>query len=302
MRKLDWIVLILMVSVAIGGKIFGAFDPVSKNYSSRRPDPLFFNSKAWDSETRDWLQEGTKSQRPAVRSSQPQLSSGLILEEMREGSSSGSAFSVSSQGYWLTARHVVEGCDKVYLRTGPRDLLKVLRSTLHPRADVALLVTNGAPEGLPISNSALANRNSFNVGFPKGSPGAVHGQFIGEMTMRHKGRRRYEEQVYAWTILSEIPRKFISLGGLSGGAVIDDSGRIIGIVQAEAPRRGRFMTAKPEALLAMFDLADIDRPVTTVPASLDKISDENYESMARDLITSLRVAKVFCVVADSRGG
>ncbi len=212
------------------------------------------------------------------------------------GSSTGSAFSVSSKGYWLTARHVAEGCDQAYIQTGTREGVLVVRTAIHPQADVALLFTDGAPEGLPVAASLMRKRESFSVGFPKGQPGAVHGRFLGELTMRHTGRRRYRERVHAWSIVSEIPRRFVSLGGLSGGAVIDDAGRVVGIVQTESPRRGRFMTARPETFQKMFELAGVNVPAVSEPASKAGISAANYGSIARELITTLRVAKVLCRV------
>ena len=296
MRKLDWIALLLVVAVAIGGQILGVGGSVPQNYSPRRPNPELFEPKVWDAETRAWLQGGAQTKRPGTRSVFPIPREGIIEEIGRMGSSTGSAFSVSSKGYWLTARHVAEGCDQAYIQTGTREIVRVVRTAIHPQADVALLFTDGAPEGLPVAASRMRKRESFSVGFPKGGPGAVHGRFLGELTMRHTGRQGYRERVYAWTIVSEIPRRFASLGGLSGGAVIDDAGRVVGIVQAESPRRGRFMTARPETFQKMFELAGVNVPVISEPASKAGISAANYGSIARELITTLRVAKVLCKV------
>ncbi len=296
MRKLDWVALLLVVAVAIGGKILGGDESVPENYSPRRPNPELFEPKIWDAETRAWLQGGAQTKRPGTRSVFPIPREGIIKEIGLRGSSTGSAFSVSSEGYWLTARHVAEGCDQVYIQTGPGEGVRVVRTAIHPQADVALLITDGAPEGLLVAASRMGKRDSFSVGFPKGGPGAVHGRFLGEMTMRHTGRQAYRERVYAWSIVSEIPRRFVSLGGLSGGAVIDDAGRVVGIVQAESPRRGRFMTARPETVQKMFELAGVNVPVISEPASKAGISAANYGSIARELITTLRVAKVLCKV------
>ncbi len=296
MRRLDWFALILVVVVAIGSKILGVGESVPENYSPRRPNPELFEPKIWDAETQAWLQGGAQEKRPRTRSVFPLPREGIIEEIGLRGSSTGSAFSVSSQGYWLTARHVAEGCDQAYIQTGTREGIRVVRTAIHPQADVALLITDGAPEGLPVAASRMGRRESFSVGFPKGRPGAVHGRFLGEMTMRHTGRRGSRERVYAWSIVSEVPRRFASLGGLSGGAVIDDAGRIVGIVQAESPRRGRFMTTMPETYQKMFELAGVNVPVISEPASKAGISAANYGSIARELITTLRVAKVLCVV------
>lgn len=296
MRKLDWGALILVIVVAVIGKFTGFGEAGPGDYSPRRPNPEHFEPLFWQAETQSWLQAGTKNLRPAVPYAPSSLPSEYIDDGDRVGSSTGSAFSVSSRGYWLTARHVIEGCDEAYLQTGDQAAVKVYDSFLHPKADVALLVTTRAPEGLSLSAGGAVKRNSFNVGFPKGQPGAVHGQFLGEMTVRHQGRRRYRERVDAWSIVSEIPHKFASLGGLSGGAVIDDGGKIIGIVQSESPRRGRFMTARPEALREMIEFAGIDIPMNSKPAAGAEISEANYQSIARRLIVTLRVSKVWCLV------
>ena len=147
---------------------------------------------------------GRKTKRPVTGSSFQIPREGVIEETGRRGSSTGSAFSVSSEGYWLTARHVVEGCDQAYIQTGTREGARVVRTAIHPQADVALLITDGAPEGLPVAASRMGKRESFSVGFPKGRPGAVHGRFLGEMTMRHMGRLGVPGRVYAWSIVSEI--------------------------------------------------------------------------------------------------
>ena len=78
--------------------------------------------------------------------------------------------------------------------------------------------------------------------------------------------------------------------------MFDGAGRIIGIVQAEEPRRGRFMTARPRAYREILDLAGVTVPVISQPASTAVISEANYEASARRLITTLRVAKVLCRV------
>ena len=64
MRKLDWVALLLIVVVAIGGKILGVDESVPENYSPRRPNPELFEPIIWDAETRAWLQGGRKTSVP----------------------------------------------------------------------------------------------------------------------------------------------------------------------------------------------------------------------------------------------
>jgi S1-C subfamily serine protease len=288
--------LILIDVVAVGGKFSGGGNTVPGDHSPRRPDSELFEPRIWDAETAAWLQEGAPEKRSGTGFVLQIPNEGIIDESGPKGSSTGSAFAISPEGIWLTARHVVEGCDQTYLQSGPRQQVRIDRVVIHPQADVALLFTNGAPGALPVAGSLNGRRDSFSIGFPKGAPGAVHGRFLGEMTMRHTTRPRYREKVYAWSILSEIPHRFVSLGGLSGGAVIDRSGRIVGIVQAESPRRGRFMTARPKAYQELFELAGVEVPMASSLASEATVSSANYGAVARKLITTLRVAKVLCLV------
>ncbi len=99
MRKLDWAALLLIVVVAIGGKILGGDESVPENYSSRRPNPELFEPKIWDAETQAWLQGRVQEKRPVTGSGFQIPREGVIEETGRRGSSTGSAFSVSSEGY-----------------------------------------------------------------------------------------------------------------------------------------------------------------------------------------------------------
>jgi len=295
MRRFDWLLIIILIVGAVGGKFadFGAGVPKSEN--PRRPSPENFEPKAWDDETQAWMSQDPESRRNEIPGGAPLPDIGIIDGDNKRQSSTGSAFSISTKGFWLTARHVAEGCDTTFLQIGKRKGLKVTRTILHPNADVALLVTQNAPPGLPIRDFQGRRRDdAFNVGFPKGQPGAVHARYIGEMTMRHRGRMGFRERVNVWTEKSRIPSRFGSLGGLSGGAVLDDTGRIIGVVEAESRRRGRIMTAKTETLreiLARADARNGNQAVASGPLGAD-----DYPTTARRLITTLRVAKVICRV------
>jgi len=296
MRRLDWLMMIALVVVALAGKLIDFDGPRSDPDSPRRPSPEAFTPKFWDAETRAWMTQfpgKTGSENPTFARLP---SSGVIEESTVNSSSTGSAFSISRNGLWLTARHVVWGCDKTYIQTGDKKALRVDKVTFHPQADVALLATSGAPEPLALSKGAGVKRDAFGVGFPKGQPGAVHGAFIGEMTMHHRGRNGYRERVDAWSERSRIPGRKGSLGGLSGGAVLDDQGQIIGIIQAESPRRGRFMTARLETIQTFLQEHTGALPNSATPNSEFAMTSQFYPQTARQLLTTLRVAKVLCFV------
>jgi len=300
MRRLDWIVIILLIIGAIGSKLvdFGSFVP--ENANPRRPSVELFTPKLWDKETKAWLAKGPATQ----KSNLPWITSlpkeGFIEDKGAKKSSTGSAFSVSNRGVWLTARHVAEGCDKAVIQVGEKKALGVKRTVLHPNADVAILITRNAPPEFPVAARLEGARDAFNIGFPKGQPGAVHSRLIGEMTLRHvrRGQRNggYRERVNAWAERSRVPARDGSLGGLSGGAVLDEHGRVIGVVQAESARRGRIMTAKPSTIAEAFSYAKVSIPASGIGPAEPELTKDSYPMTARRLITTLRIAKVYCRV------
>ena len=60
---------------------------------------------------------------------------------------SGTAFAIAGEGRWVTARHVVEGCRKPALMGGG-GRAGAASVRLAPRADVAVLTTEGGPDPL----------------------------------------------------------------------------------------------------------------------------------------------------------
>ena len=79
---------------------------------------------------------------------------------------SGTAFSISRDGRWVTARHVVEGCRRpAILVGGGRAIAADVR--LAPRADIAVLLTRGGPDAVPVmaSHSLRAGQRGLHGGW-----------------------------------------------------------------------------------------------------------------------------------------
>ena len=303
MRRLDWFLILLLIVGAVGGKILNLGDddgaqerpPDTIRDQPRRPEPRGYAPRVWGMETKGWLTALPKSKRNEIPAHAPIPHEGVILDDGKRSSTTGSAFSLSDDGVWLTARHVAEGCDTTWIQIAPKKALKVRRTIIHPRADVAVLTTRGGPSGLTLSDAQPRRGDAaFKIGFPKGAPGAVHGSYLGEIAMRHRGRNGYREKVNVWSEVSRIPGQFGSLGGLSGGAVFDDTGRIIGVVEAESRRRGRIMTAKPRTMREIITRAQVNvKPGETAGGGFSRNA---YPQAARRLITTLRIARVVCRV------
>ena len=206
--------------------------------------------------------------------------------------SMGTAFAISSRGRWLTARHVVEGCRRPALIVGGgRAVAADVR--LAPRADVALLITDGGPTALPLAVDAPLHQGqrAFHPGFPQGSPGEVTSRLLGRETLRISGRGARDEPVLAWAEVGRTDGMAGTLAGLSGAPAVDRQGRVVGVTIAEAPRRGRIYTTSPDTLSPVVrGAAPADEPVLGQPVTID-----NSGRVSDDLRRELRVAQVVCL-------
>jgi serine protease Do len=295
MKFRDIVALILLIVVALGGQVFRSdpdTPPPSPRFDNpRRPAPEAFTNQPWDAETRTWLE--SRPGAGARKSSDwmaPERNSYVDIPK-RRGSGTGTAFAVGD-GKWLTARHVTDGCSEIALQTGPGKGIRVSSVVNHPNADVALLTTRNGPPPFPLGSDAARGDDGYLIGFPKGKPGAVHVSKIGTTTLREGGRYQTRERAAVWSERSRIPDQFGSLGGLSGGPTFSADGRLAGVVLAEEPRRGRVLTAEVATLKQM--MADAGPAGQTVLAGA--MNGDTYPKVARELLTSLRIAKVLCRV------
>lgn len=293
MRKIDIIALVAVVVVAIIGKMagFGGDGSDANDHRQvRRPPPQYQVAPR---------NETVKT--PLARRASSDRIFGVKVGPA--GPSSGTAFSIAGDGRWLTARHVIAGCRQVVIRTAARKGVKVQRIVTHPNADVAVLWTQGGAPSLPLSTADLkTGQSGFGIGYPGGNPGDVHGQILGRRVMRISGQYRTNEPVIAWSQLRRVPDNGPNLAGMSGGPMLDRAGRVIGIVVAGAPRRGRTYTAAPVSLDDAVRRAKLQ--VNRIPGDrqpLAELNDRDFPGYGKNLRSRLTVAKVYCMVGQ-RGG
>ena len=210
---------------------------------------------------------------------------------------SGTAFSVSASGVWLTARHVLEGCRAAALVVSPgRGVTAEI--SLDPQVDVAVLRTVGGAPPLPLALDRPVTRGErgFHPGYPGGAPGEAASRLLGRtsLVIRGRGERGARpEPVIAWAEAGRTDGLKGGLSGLSGAPVLDEAGEVVGLTVAEAPRRGRIYAASPESLKAALAHAGV-RPSTTAVAA-GPITVENYGRTADGLRRDLSVAQVVCL-------
>jgi S1-C subfamily serine protease len=218
----------------------------------------------------------------------------VLVEVGPVASGMGSAFAISEDGWWLTARHVVDGCEAVGLIVSRGAAARVTDVKRALFADIALLKTESAPVSLAIDTSERRfqiGQRAFHVGFPQGRPGEAYSRLIGRETLIARGRYDIEEPVLAWAELGRTSGLRGSLAGISGGPAIAANGQVIGITVAESARRGRIYTAAPSSIMRLLRVEQIEAQ----GAPSERLTPDNYGQASDDLRRNLAVAQVVCV-------
>lgn len=218
----------------------------------------------------------------------------VLVEVGPIASGMGSAFAISPDGWWLTARHVVDGCDAVGLIVSRGAAARVTDVKRALFADIALLKTESAPLALALDTSERRfqiGQRAFHVGFPQGRPGEAYSRLIGRETLIARGRYDMEEPVLAWAELGRTSGLRGSLAGISGGPTLAANGQVIGITVAESARRGRIYTAAPSSIMRLLRVEQVE--AQGEPA--ERLTPDNYGLASDDLRRNLAVAQVVCV-------
>jgi S1-C subfamily serine protease len=218
----------------------------------------------------------------------------VLVEVGPVASGMGTAFAISTEGWWLTARHVVDGCERVGLvvsRGAAAPVHEIKRALF---ADLALLRTDRAETPLAIDTSERdfqVGQRAYHVGFPQGRPGEAYSRLIGRERLVATGRYKVEEPVLVWAELGRTGGIRGSLAGISGGPAIASNGQVIGVTVAESARRGRIYTAAPSSIMRLLRVEQVD--AEGAPAS--RLTPDNYGQESDDLRRDLAVAQVVCV-------
>ncbi len=208
----------------------------------------------------------------------------------------GTAFSLDRSGVWMTARHVVDGCARVLIVTGPKRGVRVRRTYIHPRADLAVLQTSGGAPAVAFTQQTLRRgQTGYHFGYPKGRPAAIQSVLIGRRRMRSVGRYNVVEPVVAWADRVRVPDSYGGLGGISGGPAMDGRGTIIGVTVAGSKRRGRIFTTALASIAAALERSGA--PAERSGGRRGAIDGRNFPEVGADLRKRLTVALVYCTAA-----
>lgn len=228
---------------------------------------------------------------PSRRDEQIRVATGQI------SSSTGTAFALGN-GNWLSARHVVENCDRIYIISGNQNW-SAKRSEgqvkISPHSDLALITADQQQPAFTFGGAAQINQNQsgFLVGFPQGRTGEVRARLIGRGRASFANRRSNSEPVLVWVETGRSAGFSGTIGGISGGPIFDPHGKVIGVAIAETLRRGRVYTAAPRSIhrsLVRWDKVPTDSQQAGI------FSKDNYTEQGDYLRQTGRVVKVLCMV------
>lgn len=299
MRSLPFVAILI---IALAGIFDLASAPEDARHArddgrTRRPDPGQFvrrDDRADDREGREaWKPPAESGGRGGLDAPSAQDPAFSVAIPSDKSNSIGTAFSLDRRGVWMTARHVVDGCARVLIVTAPRRGVRVNRTYIHPRADLAILQTrSGAPAVSFTQQKLRRGQTGYHFGFPKGVPAAVQSVLIGRRRMRSVGRYRVIEPVVAWADRVRVPDSQGGLGGISGGPAMDARGTIIGVTVAGSKRRGRIYTTALTSIAAALDRADV--PAERGGGRRNAITGGNFADVGASLRKRLTVALVYC--------
>ncbi|WP_262693424.1 S1 family peptidase [Kordiimonas aquimaris] len=219
------------------------------------------------------------------------VSSAVVVDvDYKSQNSVGTAFAVDRRGTFVTARHVIDGCNEVSLVRGNR-LFRTSVVGAASNRDFAVLRAQGINvEPFSLQDTAPARGdNGFMMGYPQGEPADVYATVIGTTTMRSRGRYTINERVVAWVERERKPTFGGSLGGISGGPVFGENGKIVGTVVAGAPRRGRVYTTNPRVFREAGFVTQADEASALRPLSRSTYADEGARYRR-----SMQIAQVYC--------
>ncbi|MCY4395020.1 MAG: serine protease [Rhodospirillaceae bacterium] len=297
MRRTPFIAILLIVVAGLSDLLLPGDGRQARDENrTRRPNPGQFERRDDTARREAWKpprDSGGSGSLEAPSARDPAISVAIPSDK---SNSIGTAFSLDRKGVWMTARHVVDGCARVLIVTGPRRGVRVRQTYIHPRADLAVLQTRGGAPAVRFTEQTLRRgQTGYHFGYPKGEPAAVQSTLIGRRRMRSVGRYNVIEPVVAWADRVRVPDSYGGLGGISGGPAMDGNGNIIGVTVAGSKRRGRIYTTALTSIAAAIERSGA--PAERGGGRRGTIDGRNFADFGATLRKRLTVALVYCAAS-----
>ena len=198
----------------------------------------------------------------------------------RRSAAIATAFSIAERGVWLTSAEAVQGCRRpaVIVAEGRG----VLAAAKVAGDGVAILTTKGGgrPLGLRDSSPLRSGERGFLPGFPAG-PGEASARFLGGT----------DQASPVWAETGRTEGLTGGLPALTGAPVIDETGRVAGLVLTSSHRRGTFSSTGTQAVSHAIAKAG----VTPSQGAEQTVDTTNYARVADELRRDLSVVEVKCL-------
>ena len=211
----------------------------------------------------------------------------------------GTAFKVG-EDLWITARHVIHHCKKAYVKPNltstEDDYILIDNTFLHPRSDMAafrysnLAKPFNVPTLLDSEYKKLLGKSAFVIGYPNGLQGNLYVNYLEKARLES---RDYEiiEPVLVWNIKHKRPHTLTSVGGISGGPLINKDSKVIGSLIAEQIRRGTVITADLNSINWLIKAMDSEAsPIY----NNENLSMLNIDQVAKEFLEEGNVVKMIC--------
>jgi hypothetical protein len=207
------------------------------------------------------------------------------------GGAADTAFAVGDGGVWL-APAALARCPHPALLVGGGQGVAATARPGRDEAELAVLTTRGGGAALPLAAEApREDELAFAAGYPHGRPGEAALRLIGPAPLPQHDGARPALPALAWAVIGHTDRLGGDLSGLVGAPALDGEGRVVGVVLAWQPRRGRLYTTAPGQVAAALRRAGVQAPPAAAGQPLTRA---DYGLAADDLRRNWRVVPAVC--------
>ena len=212
--------------------------------------------------------------------------------KIRRQGGSGTAFYIG-QNTWVTARHVINQCPKVFMSFDKKQTL-IKDIFIHPNSDLAIF-KNQEVSTLPFFKINKYKNKIFSSGYPAGNPGDLVLNYLGHVGLENKSYGVFEKGL-VYSISDRSPFNLNSIGGLSGGPAFSPDNSLSGILVAENARRALAILVENRSLIELLNETNmIEKQVSGISQSDLMSTKKNFAKNGDSLRKQGVIRKIYCV-------